>query len=694
MNISPHLESPVLALASVLALFAWAWWAYARTRTPIGPGRRRLLLGLRLGASLLLSLMIGGLSLGLERRIERPPLLRVLVDASASMARPLAEGSSEPSRYERALDLLDEMRERWGDRLQIEAEAFGDGLMGPELPYVPTAPVTDMGATLAALPPAGPGEALLLLSDGVDTEGNLWGAGLDRGRALHALVLGDSVPPPDLRIEDVETLSVLRVGSRLPMTVRLGRRGDGPRSGSIRILEEERLLAEQNWEIEPDEDGLRIDFSLEIEGPGRHGLDIEVDGVGPDSSPENNRRRQNLRVVESRLRILVLAGRPDWELAALIQGLRGEESLQLEVVTAGPVGGTMLTRDGAPWTPGESTIHGLLLHSWHQTWDPQLLADLPLRGGVLFMPGWLERPGRSSLPAEWRLNPTPAATLGRELLPTWGEDARRHAALGGTLIAGIRPGEQGELESVLDNPIVDGRVLMRAEGHPVLTARELGGQRLVACSGRGFWRWPLRGDDGQRLHAELFSGLLRWLAREDPPERLVLEWAEEPVAMRSTPIRVDVFDADFNPLAAAELEWTLEQADTLVASGPLMTAGETGFTGELPALPVGRYDLTLAARLDGGERLERKIPITALAPRRELMELASRPETLRWLAARGGGLFLRDGDESALDGALAFTPLIENSRRVLRLWQHPLAFLLLLTLLGAEWGLRKRFGMI
>jgi hypothetical protein len=30
---------------------------------------------------------------------------------------------------------------------------------------------------------------------------------------------------------------------------------------------------------------------------------------------------------------------------------------------------------------------------------------------------------------------------------------------------------------------------------------------------------------------------------------------------------------------------------------------------------------------------------------------------------------------------------------VLRLWHHPLVFLLFLAALAAEWGLRKRFGM-
>jgi hypothetical protein len=76
------------------------------------------------------------------------------------------------------------------------------------------------------------------------------------------------------------------------------------------------------------------------------------------------------------------------------------------------------------------------------------------------------------------------------------------------------------------------------------------------------------------------------------------------------------------------------------------------------------------------------------------MELASRPETLRWLAAQTGGRVLAAERIEELDALLDGAPRATTNRRVLRLWQHPLAFLLLLSLLAAEWGLRKRYGMV
>ncbi len=697
MQFDPNLESPLLALLALVALGGWAVWSYARTRTPIGAGSRRLLLGLRLAASLLLSVMIGGFSLGLERVREKPPLLRVLVDASASMSRSAAGESGGVNRYDAARALLEAADRRWGERLRIEASAFGAGLMSGPLPETATGPLTDLGGALAALPPAEAGEALLILSDGCDTEGRLWSGRLDTGRRIHTLALGDSLSPPDLRIDRVDALPVLRKGRRLPLGVLIGAEGETPRSGHCVIRDDEKVLARQAWQMEPGESQARLSFGLDIEELGQHLLEIELKPDGQwdgDSSPENDRRLQSLRVVESRLKVLLLAGSPDWDLAALVQSLRGEETLALELITAGPDGVPRRTDTGEPWSPEEAPIHGLLLHSWHADWEPDLLDRLPLQGGVALLAGFLERPGRARLPTNWALDLAPAPPVGRELTAHWGEDAGRHPALAGALALGPLPREQAPLESVQRSPLAAGRVLLRAGGEPLLVTRELGGQRIALCGGRGFWRWSLRGEDGALLHAELFSGLLRWLARENPPERLAVSWEGEILASRPGLLHAEAFDEDFNPLRDAVLDWSIERVDTLVATGRFAPAGDEGFRAELPALPAGAYALSVGARLPSGERLERSLELPVLLPRGELMDLAARPETLRWLAARGGGAHLATGDLAELDAHLDFTPRAESSRRLMRLWQHPLAFLLLLGLLGLEWGLRKRFGMI
>ena len=714
MQFETHLAAPLLALITALGLCGWTLWSYRHTLSPVSAGQRRLLLGLRLAASLLLALLVGGLDLVFERHFDERPLLRVLVDASASMQRPAAAGAGPagqtPSRYDQAQTLLAALGERYGERLRLAPAAFGDGLLGAggELPPAATAPVTDIGAALAGLPPAEPGEALLLLSDGCDTEGGLWTGALRGGRRLHGIALGDSVAPADLRLDQVEALPVLRKGARLPLAVEIAATGESARAGRLVVREDGRLLAAQDWLLEPGETRTRLEFSLELEALGQHLLELALEPAdpraAPDAAPGNDRRLLAVRVVESRLRVLVLAGRPDWDLAALQDALRGEEALELVAVTPGPAGGLREAASGKAWQVDAELWHGLVLHSWQPGWDPDLLARLRLQGGALLLGAFIERPGGARLPAGWRLEPGASdaargpAAAGGETPLAWGADALRHPALQGAVALGVDPAGLPALESATANPLTGGRELLAGPAGAVLSARELGGQRLAVCSGRGFWRWPLQGEQGAPLYGELFSGLLRWLAREDPPERLLVDWGEESLsAGQPGRLRAEVLDPDFRPLAEAELDWRLSPlvGDSLLAAGAFAReAVGAGFAAQLPALPEGLYRLALSARLPSGETLARSLELPVESPRRELMELAARPETLRWLAAQTGGLVVAADDLAALDAALDFTPRSVTSRRILRLWQHPLAFLLLLSLLAAEWGLRKRFGMV
>lgn len=702
MAVETHLAAPLAALIAALLLCGWSLWAYRRTLSPLGAGQRRSLLALRLAASLLLALMLGGLDLVLDRRRSEAPLLRVLVDASASMQRPAGPGAESPSRYARAQALLAALTERFGDRLRLAPAAFGGGLLtgGDALPESATAPSTDIGAALAALPPAEPGEALLVISDGCDTEGGLWAGTLRGGRPVHGIALGDSVAPADLRLDRVEALPVLRKGARLPLAAEIAITGDAPREGRLRVREGERVLAESDWLLEPGETRARLELPLALEAVGEHLLELSIERAGPpDAAPANDRRLVSVRVVESRLRVLVLAGRPDWDLGALLDGLRGDEALSLVAVTPGPGGVLREAATGRPWSPEAEEWHGLVLHSWQAGWDPGLLERLRLRGGVLVLGGFLEQAGGARLPARWQLALPRGATAAGELEPRlhWGADAAQHAALQGALALGTDPASLPAIESASANPLVGGRALLATGAGPVLVARELGGQRLAVCSGRGFWRWPLHGETGGPLYEELASGLLRWLAREDPPERLLVDWGEEPLAAgQPGRLRAEVFDPDFRPLAEAELDWSIRQlrGDSLLAAGPFAREAEVGFLAQLPALPAGVYRLALRARLAGGETLTRSLELPVDNSPRESMELAARPETLRWLAAQTGGRVIAAEDLAALEAALDFTPRVSTNRQILRLWQHPLAFLLLLSLLGIEWGLRKRFGMV
>ncbi len=696
MKLSLDLDHPLLALLVFAALAAWALRAYARSLPPLPAARRLTLTGLRLAASLLLALMLGGLGATLTQREEEPPCLRILVDASASMARPAGADSVSPSRYDLAREAAAAARERWAGRLDVSLQTFGLDLREGPPPERPAEAGTDLGGVLSSLPTPRPGESVLLLSDGRDSEGGLWASELAPGRRVHAVLFGDTLPPPDLRIERIDAAPLLRKGSRLLVSVEIVSQGGAAQSGAVEIREGGHLLAEQEWSLEGEAGFARCEIPVTPEETGRHLLEIRVRGDGPDAAPENDRRLHTLRVVEGELRILVLAGLPDWDLSALMRGLSGERTLKLTLVTAGAEGGLRDAATGAAWEPGAEEYHGLLLHSLHPDWPPGLLGEVQVRGGALLMGALLTKPGSATLPREWGIDLRFASPRVTEAALDWGADAARHPALRGSVARAANPREHAPLTAVLANPLVGGRVLLRSGRRPVLATRVLGDRRLAVCSGRGFWRWPLQDDGGAALFEGIFSGVLRWLAREDPPDRLLVRWEDDALqAGRAGLLQAELFDEDFDPLAGARLSWRLRDDADLVAAGEFEAEpGAVGYRAELPALPEGVYRLEVEAQEPGGEILRRELELPVLPPERELLHPSASAETLRWLAGRSGGLFQAVPDLDALEGALDFTPLRRTLTRAVRVWQHPLLFLLLLALLAGEWGLRKRFGMV
>lgn len=690
------LDRPLPALLVFLALAAWTLRVYARTQPPLPPSRRAWLAGLRLAASLLLALMLGGLGWTRTVSHREPPRLRVLVDASASMSRADAGGGA--ARYDRARFLADEATRRWGDRLEVIVQAFGAGLLEGEPPAAPAAGATDLGAALSSLPPPVEGEAVLLLSDGRDTEAALWASSLAPGRHVHAVLVGDTLSPADLRIDRVEALPVARQGTRLPLSVEILCQGAAARQGTLRVSEGGAALVERPWRLPPGERRLRLEAPLVLDAPGQHLLEIELRTGAADAVPENDRVLLPVRVVEGRLRILVLAGRPDWDLAALAHGLRGEAALELRVIGAGPRGEFRDLATGAAWDPAAEPVHGLCLHSLHPSWPPDLLERLELQGGAVLLGGALTG-SAVRLPSAWGLRSgRAAAPPRREREIRWGPDAARHPAVRGVLAAGLDPRALGPWEATLGQPLEGGRALLTSGGRTVLAAGERGGRRLAVLAGRGFWRWSLEPGDGALLLQELLSGLLRWVAREDPPARLSVSWEGDALsAGQPGRIRAELFDEDFAPLPGGSLRWELRDGGSLMAAGDFEADPAGGYRGRLPALPGGRYGLSVTARTPGGESLSLEKELPVLTPDREFRRPAATAESLRWLAAVSGGRLLIDTGADVLAGlesVLDTTPRLRRRAVSTRLWQEPALFLLLLGLLAAEWALRKRLGMV
>jgi len=592
------------------------------------------------------------------------------------------------SRYQVALVLLDALAEE--PDLELKVASFGEALIEGDPPASAEAAFTDFAAALEALPAARPGEKLLLLSDGQDRGGALWAH--EASRPVLAMMLGDSMPQPDLRLERPRFPALLQRGERASIQVEIQSVQGAARQGRIVLRENETLLHEQTWVMDEGPGLIEIDIPLVFEEEGSHRLSLELEGDGEDANSSNNLQVFSLDVLDERLEILVLAGRPAWDLPFLLDALRDQENMGLRLIVGGAGGIPRDAETGEAWRPGDEQIDGLLLHSLQPGWSDWISNLDP--GGIFLGPGAM---GAANYPEDWGLELRLHPASSGEYPLRWAPEAFRHEALGALEAKAGASASLPEMESIrsLDAPGL--RPLIENEGRTVLGARVWKGRRQVLLSGEGLYRMALADDSGRENLAALYSGLVRWLSRRNPPERIQLLPPERlRRSGRSTELRAGLFDASFRRLEEGELRWTLREKGEWVASGSFEAPLREGddFSAQLHALPAEDYSLELEAQLQSGESLERQTEFPILPDVGEFARAEASPTALRWLAAVSNGEFFPGVQEDALREALP-REAHEQIRKIrLRIWDHPLFFLLFLGLLAAEWGLRKRYGLV
>ncbi|MCS6914136.1 MAG: hypothetical protein RMK29_13170 [Myxococcales bacterium] len=357
----------VMAFLSALLVLILAWRALRRDTRP----RRYVLLSLRaLGLAAALTLFLQP-ALQLRNVTRLPNHVAVLVDASESMS--LAERAGEPSRAERAAQLLrreQKVLQRWRQKHHIDFYTFGDRLM----PATQEALLRPGGATsradatrireaLAALRQRYEGRDLagvVLLSDGLDN-GRL-SAGQRERQGTVSAERADPNEPVQL---DGDTRDFLRALDAPIHTVAVGRPGLHD-VAVARILADEfafartaaqveaRILVlgadEAGWvgrrlpvtlrrdgqplltvdvEVHKGQRDYRVLFPFTPERVGTYVYEVSTPTVPGEAIAENNRRAFVLRVIRDKIRVVHVAGRPSWDVRFLRGLLKHDPNIDL-----------------------------------------------------------------------------------------------------------------------------------------------------------------------------------------------------------------------------------------------------------------------------------------------------------------------------------------------------------------------------
>ncbi len=723
----------VLAMAAV-ATYTLARGRAARTDRVVMAGLRALLLGVLLFCLLQPSLILSTV-------VPQQNFVGILVDDSRSMSiadeagRPRSDFVAEAFAPEES-DLLRQLSERF----TLRFFRFSSGAVrmdGPgELGYDGTH--TDLGAALdgareelAGLPLAG----LVMITDGADNGRHPLTESLvplqAAGVPVFTVGLGEESLAPDIEVGRVELPRAVLKGSTLLVDVVVTQTGMGRRTVPLIVEDETRLLGEEDVTLGPDGEPVVARVAFELDAVGAHRVRFRIPVQDGERVDRNNARDVQVEVRGDREKILYFQGEPSFELKFIRRAVRDDENVQvvtmertaeskfyrLDVDDADELAGGF-PRSRAELYRYRALILGSTEASFFSHDQLQMIADfVSERGGGFLMlgghgsfaeGGWAGTPVEEVLPvvlsgtpaapgdflAEVKVAPTPAgaANAAMQLVDDSLDVRDRWAALPPVTIVNrvteTRPGATVLLQGTgegLDPPQV------------VLAHQRYGRGKSLALTIQDSWLWQMSADVPleDQSHETLWRQILRWLV-DDVPEAVSVTLDQEQVE-RGEAVRLLASVSDSTYLEVNDAVVTARVTDPTGAVAEIPAEWTVERDGEYAARLVpsgeGSYDIEVTATR-GGQVLGTDETHLVVAPSdEEYFGAGRRTSVLQRIADETGGQFYTPANVSALPDDITVTgggvTLVEQRD----LWDMPILFLVLVVLMGAEWGYRRMRGL-
>lgn len=728
-----------LGIAGVVAASAVATYTIARGKSSVVD--RAVMASLRVALLGLLVFCLMQPTLRISTVVPQQNFVGVLIDDSRSMSLENDDGTIRSDFVAEAFtpgdgSLFDALSDRFvlrffrfsdvADRIDGLGELTYDGT------HTNVARALDAAREdLAGVPLAG----LVVVSDGADNDDRPLTESLvplqAAGVPVFSVGVGDEVIEPDIELGRVELPRAVLQGSTLMVDVVVTQHGFGQRTVPIIVSDDTRILAEETVDLGPDGEPVvaRIGFDLEMGGSRR--VEFEIPTQDGERVEQNNRRTAWIDVREEREKILYLEGEPRFEVKFMRRAVEDDENLQLVVLqrTAESKFLRLSVTDstelefGFPTTRAELfRYRGLVLGSVEASFftidQLQMIADFVSErgGGLLFLGGhsafaeggWIGTPVEEVMPV---LLEEPLATgpegYFAEVVPSPTPAGLAHAAVQ----LDVEPGEVRERWDSLAavtvvNPLHD----VRPGATTLLTGRDLAGGRdqvllafqrygrgtSIALTTQDTWLWQMLMPLEDQSHEAFWQQMLRWVV-DGVPDAISVATDQERVEPGET-VRLiaSVADSMFVDVNDAVVTATVTSPTGVVDELPVeWTVEEDGeYVVEFRPSELGDFEIELRAEREGALLGTDHAYLHAARSDDEYYSPARNTSLLRRLADETGGQFYTPDDVVTLPEDISISGAGVTLTEEHDLWDMPIIFVLMLLLMGAEWGFRRIRGLV
>lgn len=704
-------RSAVLLIAALVAAWFFTLWVYRHTVPPVARWKRNLLKILRaLGLAVLLLLLWKPVFSFLVEESEIP-ILAVLIDDSASMG--LQEGAGKRS------DTVEKLLQdpAWSDlqsRFDVRFYGFADSVWATSNDKLNQLSFDRTGTNLyrawqgveSALQDDNYAAALII-SDGDNNVGeNPVRMAQYSAVPLFTVGVGDSTPARDAMIVQAVTNEICYSGDEVPLDVQV--RGVGIR-GETSVLKltgpkGENLGAQSiRWKDDFFEETAHFTFVAKDAGTWKY--EVSLDPIERELTTSNNRKSLYIKVLESKVSVLVLAGAPDFDLEFLVKTLHENPRISYTVLTqtsqAGYYEGTFPSADEL------SKENLIILH--HYPSAETSMGNLATLSGVV---------KQKDVPVLFSMGPEVSLRkldVISDILPVrtvrYSDQTVEVQCVGGATHVifqnddgtswiqweGLPPvwmrpnlfsGRDGsQIIAVASSPT-------NAAPTPAIVVRRAGWMKSMAVLPWGLWKWGFQRSSEQTVTLEtLVDRSIRYLVTREE-DKLLRITTSKPIYQGGETVRLSaqVYNEDYQSVDGAEVEVHVTaggQTVRLVLDGE----GNGRYGGDLSPWAEGEYAYEGTADR-GGLLGQDRGKFTVEAFNIEYLNTAMNPTLLRTVASQSGGTFVTHDGFDSLAAQLQFPRKARAVSWEVPLWNRAWLLWIFVGLLAAEWLIRKRSGML
>ncbi len=436
---------PVLVLLGGLVLLSLAGLLYWTTNPPLPRWLRIVLAALRTTAIVALILALAQPVLSYTRHYERKRRATILIDKSASMDR-VESGRSRSQRVDSLLN--SESANALRANCDITTRYFGADLKSSAGDVNPRE--TAIGTVLQELDReqlAERSDYWLLLSDGNSNSGPRPSDAISGlSTPIEAIGMASGGGAADIGLIDVNYNTVVFAGQPTEMQTRLRWNGASPGPVTVQLLDSGRVIAEKSLQIDQESGFADVPIKYTPSRPGQALLNVRVGQLPGETDANNNARTVSVKVLKSRLAILLACENADYEVGFLNRFLRQSDRYDVKLIVMGRQAGNLADR--FPDRQTELNRYDLVIMydpdpARLDNLSPLLKSYLAERGGGLWVFLGSRFKGKVASPRTTELPAVLSYFSGRADLRPIPRDAER----GGTLSSGRSVGRESDRDS-------------------------------------------------------------------------------------------------------------------------------------------------------------------------------------------------------------------------------------------------------